>query len=89
MTPAQLLRQFFEHRHAAKANQMMGDELRDMARLILKRADEYYARSKALLDSAGEYAMGWAKARTEDRDGWTVGLEDEIRAALEGRDDQS
>ena len=87
MTPAELLRHFFENRHAAKATAMMGEELRSMARVLLSRANEYYERSSALLESAGEYAKQWAAAQAPEQDGWTVGLEDEIWKALEGRDD--
>jgi len=87
MTPAELLRHFFENRHAAKANAMMGEELRVMARSLLRRANEYYDRSSQLLESAGEYAKQWAAARAAEPDGWTVGLEEEIRKALEGRDE--
>lgn len=87
VTSAKLLRHFFENRRAAKTNAMMGDELRDMARMLLRRASEYYDRSSALLDSAGDYAKQWAAARAEEDEQWPPGLEDEIRAALEARDD--
>jgi hypothetical protein len=81
------LRLFLEARTDAKYNELMGTELRLLARVLLDEANWNYAESRRLLTQCKSYALTWAreleKENNPDDQPWTVGLENEIRNTLE------